>query len=98
MNVSSKKILGLHYFLLLEIKPYRRLIHHYLLKSNLTVSAHTCPQQLQSVKEKLREKCYVLTNSKNDNAGSHRAMLTKEKSRAQMVCFTAPFLLPGRFF
>ncbi|XP_043262919.1 histone-lysine N-methyltransferase SETMAR-like [Colletes gigas] len=60
------------------------IIHHELLKSNLTITADKYVQQLQRVQEKLHEKRPALVNRKSvillhENARSHTARVIQEK-------------------
>ncbi|XP_043258954.1 histone-lysine N-methyltransferase SETMAR-like [Colletes gigas] len=77
-NIHGKKILLCVWW------DCQGIIHHELLKSNLTITADRYVQQLQRVQEKLNEKRPVLVNRKDvillhDNARPHTARVTQEK-------------------
>lgn len=77
-NIHGKKILLCVWW------DCHGIIHHELLKSNLTITADRYVQQLQRVQEKLHEKRPALVNRKNvillhDNARPHTARVTQEK-------------------
>lgn len=77
-NIHGKKILLCVWW------DCHGIIHHELLKSNLTITVDRYVQQLQRVQEKLHEKRPALVNRKNvillhDNARPHTARVTQEK-------------------